>query len=472
MTAVWGAMTAEEIIVPIKGTWISGVRETALAGLSIDSRTITPGRIFWALKGEQYDGHDFALKAVEQGAVGVVLEKNCLKSYLEALEAQLQDPVIIAVDDSLKALGDLAGWWRRQHNARLVAITGSAGKTTVKEMTSGVLERCNKTLKNQGNFNNLIGLPLSLLHLEEGHVNAVLEMGMNRPGEIARLTEIANPDVGLITNVGMAHLEGLGSIEGVAKAKVELVEKISSNGKVIVNGDDEILLKAASVFRKDLITFGIGKENKVRAANIRNLGLEGITFDLEYEGGAWPVILKVPGIQNISNALAAAAVGLCSKESPEQIVEGLGAFMGVKGRFTVSSLPGNIVLVNDTYNANPSSLKAALESVEALVGEGRRIIVGLGEMMELGDSALSAHREAGRMVAQLQARCLLAMGEHAQEVVRGAVESGGYRNFAEIVKTHEDMAGRIKQEMREGDLIFLKGSRKIGIEKVIDVLEE
>ncbi len=471
MTAVWGLMTAGEIVDPIDGTWISGVRETALTGFSMDSRTISPGRIFWALKGERYDGHDYALKAMDKGAAGVVIENAYLKSYLEALEAKPREHIIIAVDDSLKALGDFAGWWRRRHNVHLAAITGSAGKTTVKEMAAGILERCNKTLKNQGNLNNLIGLPLSLLQLEDGHINAVLEMGMNRPGEIARLTEIAEPDVGVITNVGMAHLEGLGSIQGVADAKVELVEKIHSNAKVIVNGDDEILLRTASAFRKDLITFGMGKDNKVRAANIKNLGLKGLSFDLEYEGGVWPVTLKVPGIQNVSNALAATAVGLCFKAPPEEIVEGLAGFMGVKGRFTVSSLPGNIILVNDTYNANPSSLKAALESVEALAGEGRRIIVGLGEMMELGDSALTAHHDAGRMVARLHVGCLLAMGEHAREVIRGAAESGIHGKLVEIVKTHEDMAGRIKQEMQEGDLIFIKGSRKNELGKVVDALE-
>ncbi|MBW2617185.1 MAG: UDP-N-acetylmuramoyl-tripeptide--D-alanyl-D-alanine ligase, partial [Deltaproteobacteria bacterium] len=380
-------------------------------------------------------------------------------------------PLIITVNDTLKALGDLATWWRQQHNVRVVAITGSSGKTTTKEMVANILEQGSRTLKNQGNFNNLIGLPLTLLQLEERHRTAALEMGMNRPGEIGRLTEIADPDAGVITNVGMAHIEGLGDIEGVARAKTELVEKISSRSKVVLNGDDELLLKTASGFGKHGITFGLGEKNDVRAGRIRNLGIEGVAFDLSYRGVYRPIRLGVPGLQNVLNALAAAAVSLCLDTSFEHIVKGLGDFAGLKGRFMVTSLPNGITLVDDTYNANPSSLKAALTSIGSLVDEGRKIIVCLGEMMELGDATVPEHRQAGRSVAELGTHYFLAMGEHAHEMINGAIDSGMTRNRAEVVISHDEMVKKIKGEMHEGDLIFVKGSRKMGMEKVVEGLE-
>ncbi|MDY6972917.1 MAG: UDP-N-acetylmuramoyl-tripeptide--D-alanyl-D-alanine ligase [Thermodesulfobacteriota bacterium] len=475
MAAAWGKITAKEIIDPIRGTfegsmleaegsWPTGAPEkpqTVFSGLSTDSRRIRPGELFWALKGERFDGHDFVLKAVERGAAGVVVQKH----HLPTGESRI--PIAISVDDTIKALGDLAGWWRRQYRVRVFAITGSSGKTTTKEMAASILEMGNRTLKNQGNFNNLIGLPLTILRLEEGHSNMVVEMGMNQPGEIARLTEIADPDVGVITNVGMAHLEGLRDIEGIARAKSELVEKISSKGKVLANGDDELLMKTVLSFRKDVLTFGLGRENDVRACRIRDSGRKGVSFDLRYQGRSMPVRLRTPGLQNVSNALAAAAIGLCSNEPDGHIVEGLARFAGIEGRFTVVPLAGGVTLVDDTYNSNPSSLKAALESVKTLVDKDGRIIVGLGEMMELGDAASSAHLEAGRLVAEIGAHYLLAMGEHAHEMVDGAVKSDMPRFRGEVVKTHSEMVKRIIDEIREKDLILLKGSRKMELGKVV-----
>jgi UDP-N-acetylmuramoyl-tripeptide--D-alanyl-D-alanine ligase len=474
MSAVWGKIAAKEIVIPMDGVWVSGKHQTILRGLSTDSRSIGAGELFWALKGEQYDGHDFAGKAIKRGAAGIVVQKDYWKSEGrkdKSLTSEFPDPVIITVTNTLQALGDLARWWRQQHDVQLVAITGSAGKTTTKEMAASILELGQKTLKNQGNYNNLIGLPLTIVQLNERYRRVVLEMGMNHPGEIARLTKIADPDVGVITNVGMVHLEGLGDLEGVARAKVELVENLSSKGKVILNGDDELLVKTASIFRKDALLFGLGEKNHVRAHRIRNLGKEGISFDLQYQGDSWPVRTRVPGVQNVLNGLAAAAVCLCLNEPPENIVEGLARFAGVKGRFMVMPLAGGVTLVDDTYNANPLSLKAALESVGALIGEGSRIIVGLGEMMELGDATVSAHRKAGQMVAGLGASHFFAIGDHTHEMIQGAVGAGMPFDRAEAVRTHEGMAKRIREEMREGDIVFLKGSRKMTLEKVVKELK-
>ncbi len=472
MPIAWGEITAKQVLSPINGTWVSGRQETILSGISTDSRTIRPGELFWALCGDRYDGHNFVEEAVGKEAAGVVVQEDHWRKAQggenEHIDIQSGDPVVIMVDNTLRSLGDLAKWWRQRHSVKVVGITGSTGKTTTKEMAAGILDLGYRTLKNHGNLNNLIGMPLTLLRLEQDHRNAVLEMGMNRPGEIARLTEIADPDVGVITNVGMAHLEGVTDLEGVVRAKTELIEKISPLGRVIVNGDDELLVKACSLFQKELVTFGTMTSNDLMAYNIQNLGREGLSFDFRYQGDFWTVRLKTPGAQNVFNGLAAAAIAFCLNEPLEHILEGLHHFSGVEGRFMVTSLAGDIVMVDDTYNANPSSLRMALESIKSMVDQGGRIIVGLGEMMELGDASTPAHLEAGRMVADLCAQYFVAMGGHADEMVKGALESGMSQNRVYVAETHEEMASKIMDEIRERDLVFLKGSRRIGLEKVVE----
>jgi UDP-N-acetylmuramoyl-tripeptide--D-alanyl-D-alanine ligase len=465
MSVSWGKITAQEILQAIGGSLVGGNSKATVAGICTDSRNIQPGELFWAIKGEKYDGHDFLRNALEKGAVGAILERGYAFN-----DKDLREPVLITVEDSLRALGDLAGWWRDQHDVNVVAITGSAGKTTTKEMAAGILSIESETLKNRGNLNNLIGLPITLLDLNKGYRNVVVEMGMNHPGEIARLTEIANPDVGVITNVGMAHLEGVGNLDGVARAKVELVEKISHKGKIVLNGDDRLLMKAASPFGRDVVTFGLGKKNAVRAKEIKSLGHRGVTFDLVYQRRSWPVRLKVPGLQNVMNALAAAASALLLDVAGEKVAKGLGEFEGVEGRFMLRGLPGDITLVDDTYNANPLSLGAALESIESMVNNPVNIIVCLGEMMELGDKTVPAHYDAGVLVGKLGPRAFLAMGEHGPEMVRGAIESHMSPNRVMHMKTHEDMVENIKRQMRKGDLVFIKGSRRIGLEKVVQAL--
>jgi UDP-N-acetylmuramoyl-tripeptide--D-alanyl-D-alanine ligase len=464
--AKWGEIRAGEIISPMRGELMSGSPGTVLAGLSTDSRKIDPGQLFCALKGGRYDGHDFVKEAVNKDAAGIVIRKG-----FRPVIPTMRDMVVIAVDDTLEALGDLGGWWRHQYPIPVAAITGSVGKTTTKEMTASILGLSAMTLKNEGNLNNLIGLPLTLFSLNEAHHRAVLEMGMNKIGEIARLTEIADPNIGLITNVARAHLEGLGHIEAVARAKVELLQEMSEEGQVVLNGDDELLMTTASAFRHKAITYGLGSGNHIRAEKISILGRQGISFELQYFGRSEAVRLRVPGLQNVFNALAASAIALCLKERPEVIVEGLQRFEGLKGRFKVFSLPQGVTLVDDTYNSNPASLKAAIDSVSSLAVHGADVIMGLGEMLELGTETVPAHREAGSMVAKLGNSFLVAMGEHAEEMVEGAVNGGLPAERAVVVNTHEEMVEKIGSMMKRGDVILLKGSRKMGLEKVAEGLK-
>jgi UDP-N-acetylmuramoyl-tripeptide--D-alanyl-D-alanine ligase len=473
MTAAWGVITTAELLVPVGGTLVSGEGGCVLNGISTDTRKIRKGDLFWALCGERFDGHDFIRTALERGAAGVVLQWDRWKGRGELagmLQNRFSGRAAVAVPDTLTALGDLAAWWRRLHKTPLVAVTGSSGKTTTKEMTAAILELSGRTLKNPGNYNNLIGLPLTLLSLDEGTRRVVLEMGMNRPGEISRLTEIADPDVGVITNVGMAHLEGLGDMRGVARAKAELVERISLGGRVVLNGDDALLMAAASAFGKPALTFGMTPGNDLRAERVRLLGKDGSAFDLCHTGRSWGVRLSVPGAQNIPNALAAAGAAICLNEPPERIVAGLFRFKGVPGRFAVTELAGGIVLINDTYNANPSSLRAALDSAAQMAKGGARLLVGLGEMRELGKETVPAHRGAGSAAAALGVRLLVAMGEHAGDVIRGALDAGMPRERAAAVESHGEMARRIRDTAGPGDVILLKGSRKMELEKVAEAL--
>ena len=465
MTARWSDITAAEILQPVRGELMCGSAEVTFNGLSTDSREIAPGNLFWALRGGTHDGHDFVKGALEKGAAGLVLEEFSRNAIPEA-----NDSAVIKVSDTLKALGDLAGWWRRAHGIPVAAITGSVGKTTTKEMAASILELGGVTLKNKGNFNNLIGLPLTLFDMTETHQRAVVEMGMNRPGEIARLTEIAAPNIGLITNVAGVHLEGLGDIEGVARAKVELVEKIAPEARVLLNGDDELLIKTAMPFAKQVLTYGLGTRHDIGAEGIRDLGREGIAFDLRYDGRTLPVRLRVPGIQNVHNALAACAIALCFEEKAEHIAQGLEAFGGIPGRFMLFSLEGGVTLVDDTYNANPSSLMAALHALKALSGGQGRLIAGLGEMLELGEETKNAHPQAGAAAAEIGVHYLVAMGEHAEATAQGALRGGLSPERMEIAVSHEAMADYIKEIMREGDCILLKGSRGMALERVVERL--
>ncbi|MBN2032170.1 MAG: UDP-N-acetylmuramoyl-tripeptide--D-alanyl-D-alanine ligase [Deltaproteobacteria bacterium] len=465
MSAKWGAITAAEVVASLEGELVQGSENTRFYSFSSDSRNIKRGCLFWALQGDKFDGHEFSSQAIEKGAAGVVVRKG----FNLTVPAK-RDVALIAAGDTRRALGDLSSWWRHEHQALVVAITGSAGKTTTKEMTATILAERGSTLKNRGNFNNLIGLPVTLLSMEDKHRYAVLEMGMNRPGEIGRLTEIADPEIGVITNVAKAHLEGVGTLEGVARAKIELIERMSPFATAVLNGDDSMLMKAAFPFCRKTLSFGMGPKNDVRAEKVFNLGREGISFDICHGGRRFGVKLKLPGLQNVHNALAATAVALHLGLSSDEVVDGLCRVKNMKGRFVITELPDGVILVDDTYNCNPLSLRAAMDSLKSLT-LGRKVIVGLGEMFELGDETVRAHLEAGAMVADLGADFFVALGEHANVMIQGALDKGFYAKKAVVAEDREDMEHKIRREMKEGVFVFLKGSRKAGLDEVAERLK-
>ena len=465
MTAIWKNVILKEFIETVNGVLLSGDPGAIISGISTDTREIEKGEAFIALKGENFDGHKFIPSAVLKGAACIVIDD-------ETKAPVNLNAAVIKVGDCLKALGDFAGFWRHQHSAKIVSITGSMGKTTTKEMTACVLEVENETLKNEGNFNNLIGLPFTLLRLNNTHKRAVLEMGMNHFDEIRRLTQISDPDIGVITNVGPVHLEGVKDIQGVARAKTEMIEEIRSESRVILFGDDKNLMKEASRFSRDFFTFGLGPGNDLSADRIEILKSGGMTYRLRYRNEYIPVELKVTGMHNLINSLAAASVAICMEENFENIAEGLIRFKGVKGRLITDVLPDDILLLDDTYNSNPSSLKAALDVAKEKAGRERRIIVGLGEMLELGDETVRAHVQAGKLVAETGAEFFFAIGAHAQQMLKGAIEAGFPSERAIESKTRHDMVDQMNGVMEKGDLVLLKGSRMMGLEKVAQGLRE
>jgi len=473
MQPEWGKITAAELIGPIQGKLVSGRQDVPFAGLATDSRKVRRGELFWALKGERFDGHDFVQKAVRSGALGVVLCETYLPRLLAEMEPDGGEdaPTVITVRDTLHALGELARWWRRQYDVFVVAVTGSTGKTTTKEMCACILEQGGDVLKSHGNFNNLIGVPLTLIRLTPGISRVVLELGMNRPGEIARLTQITEPDIGVITNVGKVHLESFGTVEKVANAKCELIEKSSPMAAIVVNGDDRLLMNVSRRLRQDLFTFGLGPESHVYAGEIRENTVNGVSFVLHYRGGSWPVNLKVPGRHNVQNAVAAAAAGFVAGTGPEQVVKGLEGFQGIRGRFIIERLSSGITVIDDTYNSNPEALRVSLETGKSLVPEGGRLLVALGDMLELGDAAAMEHRAAGRLVADVGANALVVLGDHARDTIQGATDAGFSGEHVAAVETHEQMARVLARAAREGDIVFFKASRLMNLGKAMELFK-
>ncbi len=462
------------------GTLSSGRRRVLLGAISTDSRTIKPGDVFLALAGEHFDGHDYVDIAVRQGAAAVIVERS--------LPPDRQKTAVIRVADTLRALGDLARYRRRllAPAVRVVGITGSSGKTTVKEMTAAIFAAgyeavaCDSVLKTRGNLNNLIGLPLSLLRLKAEHRVAVLEMGMNRPGEIKRLTGIADPDIGCITNVQAAHLEGLGTIDGVAAAKGELFAAMRGDAVRVINYDDPLVRRLARRSGGRRIGFAVTRQGRryhpeVRVTRVRSLGIAGMRFTLQIND--WQQRLTVPavGLHNVGNCAAAAAIGLAAGVGPAAIVRGLGQYRSGDKRLRLRRLPRGLRVVDDSYNANPASMAAALITVRTF-GEQCRRAAALGDMLELGAAAVEAHRKIGRLVAEQGYDFLAVTGQYAEETARAAEEYGlaprAVMVCADTAAMAAWFAGLVDEKrMQSGDWLLVKGSRSMHMELMLQSLE-
>jgi UDP-N-acetylmuramoyl-tripeptide--D-alanyl-D-alanine ligase len=431
-------------------------REETAQGYSIDSRTIGRGELFFAVKGERFDGHDFVSDALERGAVAAVVCTDQWHRYSWTNR-------VLAVEDTLIALQKLATAVRKLWGKPLVGVTGSAGKTTTKEAIAHVLGSRLRVLKSEGNFNNHFGLPLMLLKLEPEHDVAVVEMGMSHAGEICALAKIAQPEIGVVTNVAPVHLEFFDSLAGIARAKYELVEGLPSDGTAVLNADDEYVSQFGRDFKGKVVMYGRAATADVRADNVQSHGADGTTFDVVTAGGREPVRLPLIGEHNILNALAAVSVALARGFSLSEAAGALATLTAADKRGQVVQL-GNITVVNDCYNSNPKALHAMIDALAAMPA-ARRIVVA-GEMLELGPAAEEMHRTAGRHVAERRIDILVGVRGLAQAMVESARQAG---LRGEFVATPEAAGEWLARETRDGDVVLLKASRGVKLEKALEV---
>lgn len=456
----------EEVLKATGGRLLQGRIDLFFQGVSTDSRTLQEGDLFIALKGNRFDGHNYAMEALAKNARGILVEEDKIGDlHWNGYRYR----AVVTVKDTLQALGDLARERRRQFGIPVVALTGSNGKTTTKEMISSCLETSFPLLKTQGNLNNLIGLPLTLLNLTEREKVVVLEMGMNVPGEIRRLTEIAEPDVGLITNIQWVHLEGLGSLEKVKEEKGELFRRMRQDGTVLVNQDDSRVAELAQEFSGRKITFGVGAPADVMARAIRLRGAEGTSFTVVSGGKEMEIALRLVGRQFVLNALSAIAAAAHFGIELKEAKEALERLQASPMRMEIRPLPGGKTLINDAYNANPRSMEVALETLAELKGKGRAISV-LGDMLELGAYSERAHQQLGQRIRELSIDFLIAMGEEAPVVVESAVRHGLERERAKVVERHSEAISILRSWLQEGDWILVKGSRRMAMEKIAEGL--
>lgn len=455
-----------EILDATGGKLLSGAPGIEPVGVSTDTRTLLRGQLFVALQGRRYDGHDFVPLALAKGACGVMVGRGKFKAFPQGGSS---DAALVEVEDTLFALGEIARAWRERHRAVVVGITGSNGKTTTKEMLASILEPSRSVLRNRGNLNNRIGLPVTLLDLRHHHRAAILEMGMNEPGEIRRLCQIARPEVGLITQVGPAHLEGVGSIEGVAREKGELFSALGPADTAVVNLDDPWVVRLARSCRARKVSYGMAEGAMVRGTQVEPFQPDGARLCLEVAGERLWVRLRGQGAPLVRSALAAAAGAWALGATLGEIQHGLEAFQPAAGRLHVVSLARGGTLIDDTYNANPASMAAALELL-CRAGTGRTVAV-LGEMRELGLAAPWAHREVGRVAADLGVRVLVAVGTWASQVAEGATEGSGARPVEiHAVESCEEAIGVLRRLLLPGDRILVKGSRGAAMERVVEAL--
>ncbi|HXJ87686.1 MAG TPA: UDP-N-acetylmuramoyl-tripeptide--D-alanyl-D-alanine ligase [Candidatus Binatia bacterium] len=424
-------------------------------GYSIDSRTIAAGDLFLAVKGERLDGHDFVAAALEKGAVAAVVRKDQLARFPGNAR-------LLAVDDTLIALQTLATAVRKLWDKPLIGVTGSAGKTTTKEAIAHVLASKFRVLKSEGNFNNHFGLPLMLLRLEPEHDLAVIEMGMSHAGEIRALAKIAQPDVGVVTNVAPVHLEFFDSIAGIARAKYELVESLPSSGTAVLNADDEYVSQFGRDFKGRVIRYGTAIGADVCAENLQSSGAEGSEFDVVVAAHRGHAKLPLVGQHNVLNALAAVSVAIAQGMKVSEAIAALATLKPADKRGQVLQL-GNITVINDCYNSNPKALRAMVDALSGMRAK-RRIVVA-GEMLELGPAGEELHRESGRHMAENRIDVLIGVRGLAQAMVDAARQIG---MAAQFVATPEEAGDWLARETRDGDVVLLKASRGVRLEKALE----
>lgn len=464
------------------GEWL----KTPITDVVVDSRHVTPGSLFVALVGEKADGHDYVAEALQRGAVAALVEQDLVFDaecwILDTRAPVIQHsaslspiPVLVRVENTLLALQAFAAHWRATVGAltslRVVGITGSIGKTSTKEVIASVLGQRFPTIKSEGNLNNEIGLPLTLLRLTSAHRRAVLEMGMYTVGDIAMLCRLAQPHIGVVTNVGPVHLARAGSMERIAQGKAELVQSLPPDGVAVLNCDDSIVAGMAQKTQAQVFTFGLDPTADVWASEVSSEGLEGIRFRLHYQGEVLQVRVPLLGRHSVHTALGAVAVGLVEGLTWEEIVAGL---QDVQAQLRLVLVPGiqGTTLLDDTYSASPAATLAALNLLADLpVPPGARRLAVLGDMLELGDYSETGHRKVGQRAADV-VEVLVTVGPMAHWVAEEAVVGGMQPAAVLAVDRNAAAVEALQQVVREGDLILIKGSRALHMEEIVTALSQ
>jgi len=449
------------ILKATEGQLISGQSKYEFSGISTDSRRIKDNELFIALIGDNFDGYEYIDEAFTKGAMGAIVEKTINKQY--------SDKIIIQVKSTLRSLGDIAQSWRNTfRDLKIAAITGSNGKTTTKEIAWNILSLKFNTLKNTGNINNLIGLPLTLLKINNKHQAAVVELGMNDFGEIRRLEEIAKPNIAAITNIGKAHLEKLKNLQGVAKAKGELVEKLNEDDTFVVNNDDPYIKKISEKVNCNIINFATESEDSlISAHDIEFFDYSSIKFKLRIGDHTRSVILNSIGKHNVMNALCSAGISYAFGCDIEDISAGIEKFKPSKMRLEIIESPQGFKIINDTYNANPNSMINGIEELVRLRGNGKCFAV-LGDMLELGTYSEEEHEKLGRFISCNDIDFVVLYGKYSEFTSKGI----NGKSINKIAKTHSEASEFIRSNANAGDVVLIKGSRGMKMERVINNLFE
>ncbi len=435
--------------------------ETVFTSVSTDTRTITDGALFIALRGEKFDGHRYVASAIDSGAICAVVERG----------ADIPDnlPVIVA-ENTGGALLDLAGAYRNKFNIPVVAVTGSVGKTSTRGMIASVLSQKYKVLSTEGNLNNEIGVPHTIFGMNKEHQIAVIEMGMNHFGELSRITAAAQPNTAVITNVGEAHIENLGSREGILRAKLEVLEGLKYGGTVILGGDNDMLWSVNGTLEYETLYCGIENTRcDLVAENIKTYA-EGTKFTFKTGGREYTAEISVPGVHHVYNALASILVGLTYDVPMDKILDGIKAFITVGMRQAAVAI-GKYIVIKDCYNANPTSMKSGLE-VLSLRKDERRKVACLGDMLELGMISEKAHREIGECVVDYNVDCLITVGERAKLIAEGAIAAGMSKKCVYSFENNQKLCENIYKILKDGDVMLLKASRSMHLEEIAEYLEK
>ncbi len=462
--------TLAKVARAVQGELAAGSACARVLSAAIDSRALGSGALFFALPGERVDGHGFVAQAAAAGASGAVVSTAYPLDFYGGLPEEFG---LIRVDDPARALARLAGWHRRLMKASIVGVTGSAGKTTTKDMIAAVLREGFSVLATEGNMNNEIGLPLTLLRLEPDHDVAVLEMAMRAPGEIAALAETARPDVGVITNVGFAHIGLLGSQSSIADAKAELISALPAHGFAVLNGEDPRVRAMERFAPGRSLLYGLSPECLIRAVDVA-LSEDDTSFAVTLDGQALPDVrftVSVPGRHNVMNALAALAVGWRLGIEPGAMARGLASFRPSAMRMHFMQAPGGFTVIDDTYNANPASVRCAIDAALQHAGQ-RRVIAVLGDMLELGDAGVADHAELGEYAVSEGVSGLVTVGSLAALAARSAVQAGLDPRRCRECDDNASAARAATDMANEGDVILVKGSRGMRMEQIVSALAE